>query len=59
MPVAGPIPSAPGSRALVVDDEPHIVDRFKATLEETRFNGLKRECGIHTALDPTTAGENI
>jgi DNA-binding response OmpR family regulator len=37
MAVAFPIPGASGSRALVVDDEPHIVELVKACLEEEGY----------------------
>jgi len=37
MAVAFPISSAAGCKALVVDDEPHIVDLVKATLEEEGY----------------------
>jgi len=37
MPVAYPTPSASNSRALVVDDEPHIVELVKACLEEEGY----------------------
>lgn len=37
MPVALPIPSAAGVKALVVDDEPHIVELVKACLEDEGY----------------------
>ena len=37
MAVAFPVPSASGCRALVVDDEPHIVELVKACLEEEGY----------------------
>jgi two-component system alkaline phosphatase synthesis response regulator PhoP len=37
MPVALPVPSASGCKALVVDDEPHIVELVKACLEEEGY----------------------
>jgi len=37
MVTALPIPSAPGCRALVVDDEPHLVELVKECLQEEGF----------------------
>ena len=37
MPVALPVPGAVGVKALVVDDEPHIVELLKACLEEEGY----------------------
>jgi len=37
MPVALPISGAPGVKALVVDDEPHIVELLKECLEEEGY----------------------
>ncbi len=37
MPVALPVPGASGNKALVVDDEPHIVELLKECLQEEGY----------------------